>query len=60
MFTEGQRIRIDTREERLALGELAWSTILRLEGKRKPLTPEEQQKLQFCRRLSECCNQLPI
>jgi hypothetical protein len=56
--TKATAIITENREEQLQLSALANRTILKLEAKRKPLTPGEQQELAFAHRLWEACKQL--
>jgi hypothetical protein len=56
----GKTIILDNAEERIQLSGLANSVILKLERKRKPLTPGETLQLQFARTLWENCKQLNV
>ena len=53
-----QTLVLEDHEELLQLSGMANSVILRLERKRKPLTPGEVLQLQFAKTLWENCKQL--
>lgn len=56
----GKTIILDNAEERIQLAGMANSVILKLERKRKALTPGETLQLQFARTLWENCKQLNV